>query len=428
MVDGVTRRVDWPTTRLSVCRPPGSAVDVVLFDDLWDAPGGALEELNYPSEGKQPRRSINLELYTTNLAHGRPYRFPLEPQDDMGRLFFSLDQLEDYFPRPVLQHLMACSVPYAPQSRFDPPPGRHSENLRELPGKDLPIVVAARLALSFPGLISAVPLWAMDYEPSKMERGLRQCWFSDGGLCSNFPIHLFDSFVPRWPTFGIALHRRSEYRAGPVWLPDKHYQGGGDTWDRGLDEKRPAFQRLGNFLLSLWMATWRWNDMTMMRMPGVRDRVVRVLLNEDEGGVNIKMRPEQILALARNYGRKAAQEFVKKFAAPGSPGWPEHRWVRFNRLLIAVREQIEGIGFAAGLSRYTVPLREQIDAAIQEPPLRGHRETPQPSETPISPDQQQELKRLLAMLSEVEQTVDEAGHHRPFNAIPRPSLRVRHPT
>lgn len=30
LVDGVTRRVEWPTTRLSVCRPPGAAHDVVL--------------------------------------------------------------------------------------------------------------------------------------------------------------------------------------------------------------------------------------------------------------------------------------------------------------------------------------------------------------------------------------------------------------
>ncbi|HEX7305233.1 PAC2 family protein [Lentzea sp.] len=34
MVDGVTRRVDWPTTRLSVCRPPGSSADVVLVHGI----------------------------------------------------------------------------------------------------------------------------------------------------------------------------------------------------------------------------------------------------------------------------------------------------------------------------------------------------------------------------------------------------------
>jgi proteasome assembly chaperone (PAC2) family protein len=31
LVDGVQRRIEWPTTRFSVCRPPGSANDVVLM-------------------------------------------------------------------------------------------------------------------------------------------------------------------------------------------------------------------------------------------------------------------------------------------------------------------------------------------------------------------------------------------------------------
>jgi proteasome assembly chaperone (PAC2) family protein len=34
MVDGVTRRVEWPTTRLSVCRPPGASRDVVLMHGI----------------------------------------------------------------------------------------------------------------------------------------------------------------------------------------------------------------------------------------------------------------------------------------------------------------------------------------------------------------------------------------------------------
>ncbi|MBM7775114.1 putative ATP-grasp superfamily ATP-dependent carboligase [Actinokineospora baliensis] len=34
MVDGVTRRVEWPTTRLYLCRPPGSNRDVVLVHGI----------------------------------------------------------------------------------------------------------------------------------------------------------------------------------------------------------------------------------------------------------------------------------------------------------------------------------------------------------------------------------------------------------
>ena len=37
-------------------------------------------------------------------------------------------------------------------------------------------------------------------------------WFSDGGICSNFPLHLFDSPLPRWPTFGLNLREtRADY-------------------------------------------------------------------------------------------------------------------------------------------------------------------------------------------------------------------------
>lgn len=34
LVDGVTRRIEWPTTRLAVCRPPGSNFDVVLIHGI----------------------------------------------------------------------------------------------------------------------------------------------------------------------------------------------------------------------------------------------------------------------------------------------------------------------------------------------------------------------------------------------------------
>ena len=34
MIDGITRRIEWPTTRLAVCRPPGSDFDVVLVHGI----------------------------------------------------------------------------------------------------------------------------------------------------------------------------------------------------------------------------------------------------------------------------------------------------------------------------------------------------------------------------------------------------------
>ena len=270
----------------------------LTFADLRDAPGGATDLLGQRRNGDAPPSiippSINLQVYSTNLAHGRPYRFPLDAADDMGRLFFRVDDLKAYFPQPILNHLVGYALPYRPQTFSDPEVSVETEQYLELPTDQLPIVVAARLAMSFPLLISAVPLWAIDYEAPIGRRGFAQCWMSDGGLCSNFPIHLFDSFVPKWPTFGIALQNRGKYRPDEcVWLPEKHYEGRGDTWDRFAETKQPL-GRLAGFLVSLWLAAWRWNDTTMMRMPGVRDRVVRIFLEEGEGGVNIKMSKQAI--------------------------------------------------------------------------------------------------------------------------------------
>jgi deferrochelatase/peroxidase EfeB/predicted acylesterase/phospholipase RssA len=413
----------------------------LTFGDLWTAEGNATEVLNY-NGSDYAKRSINLEVYATNLTHGRPYRFPLEAADDMGSLFFRPAELEEYFPKPILEHLKTHGQLYRPRNgsaEIHP-----AENdYYELPKKeDLPIAFAARLSMSFPLLISAVPLWAINYEAKRgsKERKLEKCWLSDGGLCSNFPIHLFDSFVPKWPTFGISLHKRSKHRDEDVWLPDKHYEGRGDTWDRGMACDLPPLRRLTGFLMSLWMATWHWNDMTMMRMPGVRDRVVRVLLKKGEGGVNIKMSSKEILDLAKNYGKPAGQAFVAKFVNQ-SFGWSEHRWVRFNRLLISLREQIDCFAFATRLDRYTLPLREAIDLSDTNAPLRGHskqtlekaalsREKLEaaPSEEKLCDRRVDELKQLLDALSRLESMFNDAGNYTPYKAVPRPAMRVRHPT
>src|SRR6185503_4885556 len=67
----------------------------------------------------------------------------------------------------------------------------------------LPILLGARMSLSFPFLLSQVPLYAPQYQVG--EAKLRRCLFSDGGLTSNFPIHFFDAPLPGRPTFGINL-------------------------------------------------------------------------------------------------------------------------------------------------------------------------------------------------------------------------------
>src|SRR5690606_35989143 len=142
------------------------------------------------------------------------------------------------------------------------------------------------------------------------------CWFSDGGICSNFPIHMSDSFIPRWPTFGIMLDKRSKHRPcadEAVWLPGHHREGRADFWNRFF-EKTGAFGKLGGFLSAVVAAAQTWNDTTSARMPGVRDRVVRIRLSEKQGGLNLNM-PAPLIDELAGYGRTAGIRLRERFLA-----------------------------------------------------------------------------------------------------------------
>ena len=168
--------------------------------------------------------------------------------------------------------------------------------------------------------------------------------------------------------------------------------------------------------------------MTMMRMPGVRDRVVRINLLKDEVGVNIRMSTDDITNLATTYGKPAAEAFIEKFALKDT-AWLEHRWVRFNRLLISLRQQIEGVAVAAGFDRYGEPLDARIVEPLHIAPLQGPPNgAPAPSEKTLTFRQAFELRTLLKALAQLETKYDSVGNNEPYKAVPRPSLRVRHPT
>ncbi len=409
----------------------------LTFRDLWDAPGGPIERPLPPAVPKRKSRSIDLRMVTTNLTHGRPYALPVE--DETSRLFFRKTDLAPYFPPAVLDYLVQHSQPYVSKVKgVDPDPANVPADLRELPAGDLPIVVAARLSLSFPVLFSAVPLWAIDYEAEDFkDRRLRRCWFSDGGICSNFPIHLFDAALPEWPTFGITLVGRSLFwRKERVYLPQHYNQGRGDRWDRFGDpvlpvtgEIVPPRERLAGFLSSIIWSAKDWKDKTSMRMPGVRDRVVRVNLGPSENGLNLKMASGQILDFARDYGLKAGQELIAKFIDPTddqrpSQFWNEHRWVRFNSFLVGLRERIEAIGAAAECARHATPLSAQIAGAALTPPLSESDWNPG---KPLTQAQADELRDLLAALKDLELKFAQAELPQPYTPLPTPSMRIRPP-
>jgi hypothetical protein len=141
--------------------------------------------------------------------------------------------MRSLFPDAVVNHLVRCA------RKLDRVDLTGLKGFHALPwGRDIPIVMLARMSLSFPVLLSAFPLYCIRrdaYERRSVvqrdasgqerrvavlvdpETDLHRVWFSDGGISSNFPIHFFDAWLPGRPTFGINLTELPEgaFQASP---------------------------------------------------------------------------------------------------------------------------------------------------------------------------------------------------------------------
>ncbi|HEV8262710.1 MAG TPA: hypothetical protein VGQ19_18390, partial [Burkholderiales bacterium] len=134
-------------------RKPGDKP--LTFGDLWDAKGYPPEWLKLPANPKP--RAIDLQMFSTNLSHGRPYIFPL-PEPDPGptrfrsreRLFFKPKELERYLPADVLAWMCANAKPYTiePDRKGKDPDESEADGAMELPPpRDFPVLLAARMSL-----------------------------------------------------------------------------------------------------------------------------------------------------------------------------------------------------------------------------------------------------------------------------------------
>ena len=318
----------------------------LTFGMLWDAPGFPPDWLKRVTDDK-PRRSIDLQMVTTSLTQGRPFQLPDADAD--VPFYVSLKDFELYFPPNVVQCIRESSL--APERAYDPKPAGHPgpEDLVELPLRSLPVIVAARLSLSFPFLLSAVPLYSVDYTADRKDRAVKRCWFSDGGLTSNFPIQFFDSPLPLWPTFGISLEPKDRvHQPGDIWMPTSNAGGRADPWN-DLDASS-GVAMLCRFVGALLGSIRDWQDRLNARSPGVRDRVVRIRLTKDEGGLNLAMSRQQIKAVAKK-GAEAGDELLARYCAIGKPGLAlahpmdldNHRWVRLRVLIGALEKQAPGL-------------------------------------------------------------------------------------
>ena len=94
MVDGITRRVEFPTTRLTVCRPPGSATDVVLVHGIepnmrW---GKFAAELLGHIEGLGITTVVTLGALLMDTPHTRPVPVTGTAYDEESAAKFGLER------------------------------------------------------------------------------------------------------------------------------------------------------------------------------------------------------------------------------------------------------------------------------------------------------------------------------------------------
>lgn len=316
---------DWLTTELNRLAGLPETGDPLTFGDLES-------------------QDIHLCMMTTGLNTGLPYRLPFSQRI----WFYEPERLAEYFPENVINALNKSAPP---QVDGDPP------GYRRLPdSSDLPVVVAVRMSLSFPILLSAVPLASIDYTASDEEGNHKpeEHWFSDGGIVSNFPLYFFDKPLPATPTFGINLAKKeglADEPADNTYLPTTNVSG--------ILPRRASFNSVKDFGLQILDTMQNWSDNALTHVPGYRDRVVTVYHDGDEGGMNLNMTDELIEGLATR-GQAAGVKLTQEF------DFANHRWIRYRSTMELLEKLLADYanGFASPVKDHLPTYAEMIDGQL----------------------------------------------------------------
>ena len=269
-------------------------------------------DLHGPNPGTA---EIALRVVTTNLSMRRPHTLP-----HLGvPASFVASEWDKLFPQAVMSWLYGGGTSQSPDT-----PGTWlfpAEN-------NLPVVIAVRMSLSFPVLFTAVPLRIEDTELPSILKALggqsgkyvRTVHFSDGGISSNFPIHMFDAPLPTRPTFAFSLEdllADADTVTSRVALPASASEG------MGVQIKEIG--SIPDFAWQILNSAKDWQDQLLSEITGQRERIARVFLTDREGGLNLDMQPEISRQLMR-WGYEAGCKFTN-----GDFDFNEHRW---RRLLV----------------------------------------------------------------------------------------------
>ncbi len=319
----------------------------LTFGDLWGLPDGPPGTARDSLPAAQ--RAIDLQVMTTAVSQHLCYALPL--RDKVGQFLYCRQEWEALFPRRVMAWLDQVSAVLD-----DPAQPVHDSRgrvLRQLPrNADLPVVVAVRMSLSFPVLLSAVPLYAIDrslHKPGEPDPPASKIWFSDGGISSNMPLHFFDAPLPGRPTFAVNLkgehplhkidpNKPAREQEGRVYLPDNNRGGQVQHWQPPADDKPTG---LFDFLAQIVETMQNWRDQIQFPYPGYRDRIVQVSQLADEGGLNLNMPSRNIERLA-DAGEHAAEQLDRRFRV--EDGWDNHRDIRLRGFVALVEDLLKSRG------------------------------------------------------------------------------------
>jgi predicted acylesterase/phospholipase RssA len=328
-LDRALRQTSWGmcSGRTEDGRPENSGLTDWLYQTVQKCAGNPKKALTFKDlVGADPKNAdVNLQLITTDLSASRPATLPLpEPEEEAKPYYFDPEEWQRLFPEAVVERMVEAT-----SARAVPDPHRGGRMLYPVPGLELPIVVAARLSLSFPILLSTVPFWRADGPDGEFV----QHTMSDGGISSNFPIHYFDSLFPGRPTFGLDL----QPWPGDPDADEEEFVDMSDT------PRLPAFtevRNVGNFFGQILNAARNWRDNMQAELPGYRDRICQIRLTATEGGLNLNMDDTVVKRLVKR-GVLAGETVTnqEKF------DWDKHRIIRFRTMMQMLQQSLGPLGF-----------------------------------------------------------------------------------
>jgi len=362
---------DWLAASIDECAGRDPDGPPLTFGHLWRGQTASTEvaaasdaEARQRSEVAEldpASRQIDLRMITTCLSHGSPYELPF----DTKNLFFDVEEWKTLFPARVVDALLSA-LPAQPAGSDDAAERRHDlaarqQGMRRLPiATDFPVFVAVRMSLSFPLLISAIPLYEIDFAAKGRGVTFRKLWFTDGGLVSNFPLHLFDEALPAHPSFAINLDRfgkgqtRDTSEAKNVDVPKTN----ASRLPSYAEIHPVGFAAVKDFAARALSTARGWQDNSYLNVPGYRDRIARVFQTPEEGGINLYMDGDSVARLGKR-GGAAADALIKQFEgehyANDRTGWDNHRWIRYRALIAAMAPFAES--YAAGRAQLKLPKR-----------------------------------------------------------------------